>query len=132
MAHNENIINVTQVFLSPRIDYSHFVVAEILRKFGSAQNPHYKLIKMLCNAVTCPHLERSGMSTACSRSASAHLYHEDSKLTPGDGAVVCQYLRHELPAEAVLSISFVLRAVLCAVRIKLQKEIIFLRVLLIV
>ena len=32
--------------------------------------------------------------------------------------------------EAVLSIIFVLRAVLCAVRIKLQKEIIFLRVLL--
>ena len=33
-------------------------------------------------------------------------------------------------AEAVLSITFVPRAVLCAVRIKLQKEIIFLRVLL--
>ena len=32
--------------------------------------------------------------------------------------------------EAVLSITFVLRAVLCAVRIKTQKEIIFLRVLL--
>ena len=32
--------------------------------------------------------------------------------------------------EAVLSITFVPRAVLCAVRIKLQKEIIFLRVLL--
>ena len=32
--------------------------------------------------------------------------------------------------EAVLSITFVLRTVLCAVRIKLQKEIIFLRVLL--
>ena len=29
--------------------------------------------------------------------------------------------------EAVLSITFVLRAVLCAVRIKLQKEIIFLK-----
>ena len=34
------------------------------------------------------------------------------------------------PVEAVLSIAFVLRAVLCAVKIKLQKEIIFLRVLL--
>ena len=70
------------------------------------------------------------MGTACSRSASAHLYHADSRLIPCDGAVVCQYLRHELPAEAVLSITFVLKVVLCAVRIKLQKEIIFLRVLL--
>ena len=44
---------------------------------------------LLCNAVACPHLERSGMGTACSRSASAHLYHADSRLTPCDGAVVC-------------------------------------------
>ena len=70
------------------------------------------------------------MSTACSRSASAHLYHADSRLTSCDGAVVCQYLKHELLCEAVLSIAFVLRAVLCAVRIKLQKEIIILRILL--
>ena len=45
--------------------------------------------ELLCNAVTCPHLERSGMGTACSRSASAPLYHADSRLTPCDGAVVC-------------------------------------------
>ena len=41
---------------------------------------------MLCNAVTCPHLVRSGMGTACSRSASAHLYHAGSRLLPCDGA----------------------------------------------
>ena len=41
---------------------------------------------MLCNAVACPHLERSGMGTACSKSASAHLYHADSRLLPCDGA----------------------------------------------
>ena len=41
---------------------------------------------LLCNAVACPHLERSGMSTACSRSASAHLYHTDGRLTSCDGA----------------------------------------------
>ena len=41
---------------------------------------------LLCNAVACPHLERSGMSTACSRSASAHLYHAGSRLLPCDGA----------------------------------------------
>ena len=41
---------------------------------------------MLCYAVACPHLERSGMSTACSRSASAHLYHTDGRLTSCDGA----------------------------------------------
>ena len=41
---------------------------------------------MLCNAVACPHLERSGMGTACSRSASAHLYHAGSRLLPCDGA----------------------------------------------
>ena len=41
---------------------------------------------MLCYAVACPHLERSGMSTACSRSASAHLYHAGSRLLPCDGA----------------------------------------------
>ena len=42
--------------------------------------------KLLCYAVACPHLERSGMSTACSRSASAHLYHTDGRLTSCDGA----------------------------------------------
>ena len=41
---------------------------------------------MLCYAVACPHLERSGMGTACSRSASAHLYHAGSRLLPCDGA----------------------------------------------
>ena len=41
---------------------------------------------MLCNAVACPHLVRSGMGTACSRSASAHLYHAGSRLLPCDGA----------------------------------------------
>ena len=41
---------------------------------------------MLCYAVACPHLERSGMSTACPRSASAHLYHADGRLTSCDGA----------------------------------------------
>ena len=41
---------------------------------------------LLCNAVACPHLVRSGMSTACSRSASAHLYHADGRLTSCDGA----------------------------------------------
>ena len=41
---------------------------------------------VLCNAVACPHLVRSGMGTACSRSASAHLYHAGSRLLPCDGA----------------------------------------------
>ena len=41
---------------------------------------------LLCNAVACPHLERSGMGTACSRSASAHLYHAGSRVLPCDGA----------------------------------------------
>ena len=41
---------------------------------------------LLCHAVACPHLERSGMGTACSRSASAHLYHAGSRLLPCDGA----------------------------------------------
>ena len=41
---------------------------------------------LLCNAVACPHLERSGISTACSRSASAHLYHAGSRLLQCDGA----------------------------------------------
>ena len=41
---------------------------------------------MLCYAVACPHLERSGISTACPRSASAHLYHADGRLTSCDGA----------------------------------------------
>ena len=44
------------------------------------------IVLLLCNAVACPHLERSGMSTACSRSASAHLYHTDGRLTSCDGA----------------------------------------------
>ena len=44
------------------------------------------VINVLCNAVACPHLERSGMGTACSRSASAHLYHAGSRLLPCDGA----------------------------------------------
>ena len=41
---------------------------------------------LVCYAVACPLLERSGMSTACSRSASAHLYHTDGRLTSCDGA----------------------------------------------
>ena len=41
---------------------------------------------MLYYAVACPHLERSGMSTACSRSASTHLYHAGSRPLPCDGA----------------------------------------------
>ena len=45
------------------------------------------LAVLLCNAVVCPHLKRSGMNTACSRSASAHLYHTDGRLTSCDGAV---------------------------------------------
>ena len=39
---------------------------------------------MLCCGLPSP--ERSGMSTACSRSASAHLYHAGSRLLPCDGA----------------------------------------------
>ena len=42
--------------------------------------------RLLCNAVACPHLVRSGMGTACSRSASVHLYHAGSRLLPCDGA----------------------------------------------
>ena len=52
-------------------------------------NYFYVHFHLLCNAVACPHLERSGMGTACSRSASAHLYHADSRLTPCDGAANC-------------------------------------------
>ena len=70
------------------------------------------------------------MNTACSRSASAYLYHAGSRLTSCDGAVDCMYKRLSSTVGAVLSITFVLRAVLCAVRIKLQKEIIFLRLFL--
>ena len=53
--------------------------------------PHKEDIEV-CNsptedvAVACSHLERSGMGTACSRSASAHLYHAGSRLLPCDGA----------------------------------------------
>ena len=46
----------------------------------------YQLDLLLCNAVACPHLVRSGMGTACSRSASARLYHAGSRLLPCDGA----------------------------------------------
>ena len=45
-----------------------------------------ELTSMLCYAVACPHLKRSGKSTACPRSASAHLYHADGRLTSCDGA----------------------------------------------
>ena len=53
-----------------------------------ATMPKEKLHKtsLLCYAVACPHLKRSGMSTACPRSASAHLYHADGRLTSCDGA----------------------------------------------
>ena len=62
----------------------------LAQPFGSANGWPYKgglsVMLLLCNAVACPHLERSGMGTACSRLASAHLYHAGSRLLPCDGA----------------------------------------------
>ena len=57
-----------------------------LHQYPVATNFPALVHPMLCNAVACPHLERSGMGTACSRSASAHLYHAGSRLLPCDGA----------------------------------------------
>ena len=56
------------------------------RRKVHAVKRYLQAVKVLCNAMACPHLERSGMSTACSRSASAHLYHTDGRLTSCDGA----------------------------------------------
>ena len=61
----------------------------MLRESSQGESSVMRLRLVLCNAVTCPHLERSGMGTACSRSASAHLYQESSRLTSCDGAAVC-------------------------------------------
>ena len=60
---------------------------DILHHLDFMEEKHEDLLpSVLCYAVACPHLERSGMSTACSRSASAHLYHADGRLTSCDGA----------------------------------------------
>ena len=67
--NNSNFIRVTTLCRMPTINFMTI---------------HCNLV--LCNAVACPHLERSGMGTACSRSASAHLYHAGSRLLPYDGA----------------------------------------------
>ena len=72
MSYSNQVYIVTQVYKTDL----YFVYQQNLLPKG-----------MLCNAVACPHLERSGMSTACSRSASAHLYHTDGRLTSCDGAV---------------------------------------------
>ena len=80
---------------------------------------------MLCNAVACPDPVRSGTGTTYSRSASAYLYHAGSRLTSCDGAVDCMYKRYSSIVGTVLSITFVLRAVLCAVKNKATKKKLF-------
>ena len=67
------------------IDLFQFTIVDAERSRGyEGHAPPTPLL--LCNAVACPHLERSAMGTACSRSASAHLYHAGSRLLPCDGA----------------------------------------------
>ena len=56
------------------------------RKADRKKDRHFLKYLLLCYAVAYPHLERSGMSTACPRSASAHLYHADGRLTSCDRA----------------------------------------------
>ena len=58
--------------------------AVVIELYGQSTGNQFTL--MICNAVACPHLKRSGMGTACSRSVSAHLYHAGSRLLPCDGA----------------------------------------------
>ena len=73
---------IKQLKESRRDDTQGFV-RDVIKEWA-CRHPDNQVL--LCNAVACPHLVRSGMGTACSRSVSAHLYHAGSRLLPCDGA----------------------------------------------
>ena len=74
---------ILQNYVTLKVTHRVALETPVLRLLGV---PAFRDALLLCNAVACPHLERSGMGTACSRSASAHLYHAGSRLLPCDGA----------------------------------------------